>query len=41
MWPPLQVPDDGVLLDRLADWAPSEAMRRAILIDNPVRLYGF
>jgi len=41
MWPPLQVPDDGVLLDLLLDWAPQASQRQAILVDNPVRLYGF
>ncbi|WP_149538016.1 amidohydrolase family protein [Siccirubricoccus phaeus] len=41
MWPPLQVPDDGVLLDALGEWAPGEAQRQAVLVDNPARLYGF
>ena len=35
------VPDDGVLLDTLGAWAPGEAQRQAILVDNPARLYGF
>jgi predicted TIM-barrel fold metal-dependent hydrolase len=35
------VPDDGHLLDLLAEWAPDAAQRRAILVDNPARLYGF
>ena len=34
-------PDDADLLHLLLDWAPSEARRRAILVDNPARLYGF
>jgi predicted TIM-barrel fold metal-dependent hydrolase len=34
-------PDDAALLDALAEWAPNEATRRAILVDNPARLYGF
>ncbi|MGY2046733.1 amidohydrolase family protein [Methylobacterium sp. JK268] len=34
-------PDDAVLLDRLADWAPDPALRTRILVDNPARLYGF
>lgn len=38
---PEEVPDDGHLLDLLAQWAPQEAQRRAILVDNPARLYGF
>jgi D-galactarolactone isomerase len=29
------------MLDLLLDWAPDEAMRRRILVDNPARLYGF
>jgi predicted TIM-barrel fold metal-dependent hydrolase len=40
-WQPEDVPDDGVLLDRLGDWAPAAAQRQAILVDNPARLYGF
>jgi predicted TIM-barrel fold metal-dependent hydrolase len=35
------MPDDGELLDLFAEWVPGEAQRRAILVDNPVRLYGF
>jgi 2-pyrone-4,6-dicarboxylate lactonase len=35
------VPDDGALVDLLARIAPSEALRRALLVDNPQRLYGF
>ncbi len=38
---PEQVPDDGVLMDALGDWAPEPAQRQAILVDNPARLYGF
>lgn len=38
---PEEVPDDGHLMDLLADWAPAEAQRQAILVDNPARLYGF
>lgn len=34
-------PDDAVLLDLLAVWAPEEAVRRRILVENPQRLYGF
>lgn len=34
-------PDDGRLLDLLLDWAPDEAVRRQIFVDNPARLYGF
>src|SRR5205807_5608219 len=35
------VPDDGVLVDLLAEIAPSEAQRQALLVDNPQRFYGF
>jgi len=34
-------PDDAALLDLLLDWAPDEAVRRKILVDNPAQLYGF
>jgi 2-pyrone-4,6-dicarboxylate lactonase len=36
-----EVPDDGVLVELIAAMAPSEAERRALLVDNPARLYGF
>lgn len=35
------MPNDGALLDQLADWAPSEFLRKKILVDNPESLYGF
>jgi predicted TIM-barrel fold metal-dependent hydrolase len=38
---PEEVPDDGVLLDALGQWAPGEDQRQAILVANPARLYGF
>jgi D-galactarolactone isomerase len=34
-------PDDADMLDLLLDWAPDDATRKKILVDNPVRLYGF
>jgi len=34
-------PDDAVLFDLLADWAPDAATRRRILVTNPETLYGF
>jgi 2-pyrone-4,6-dicarboxylate lactonase len=34
-------PDDGVLVDLLAEIAPSAAQRQALLVDNPQRLYKF
>ena len=33
--------DPAVLLDLLSDWAGDESLRRKILVDNPMRLYGF
>jgi 2-pyrone-4,6-dicarboxylate lactonase len=35
------MPNDGDLVDRIADWVPDEAVRRRVLVDNPERLYGF
>ena len=32
-------PDDGLLVDTIARIAPTEELRRALLIDNPMRLY--
>ena len=32
--------DTGELASRLAQWAPSEQLRRAILVDNPARLFA-
>ena len=37
----LPMPNDGELLDLLADWVPEEDTRRRILVDNPARLYDF
>jgi len=34
-------PDDARLFDLLAEWAPDEATRRRILVDNPEMVYGF
>ncbi|WP_202800603.1 amidohydrolase family protein [Hydrocarboniphaga effusa] len=34
-------PDDARLFDLLGVWAGDEATRSRILVDNPVRLYGF
>jgi predicted TIM-barrel fold metal-dependent hydrolase len=34
-------PDDAVLFDLLAQWAPDEAVRNRILVDNPAKIYGF
>ncbi len=45
-WPHVSMPidrqpDDGLLLDLMADWAPDEKVRQKIFVDNPARLYGF
>lgn len=43
-WPHPNVrhmPDDGDLVDLLADFAPDEAVRHRILVENPERLYDF
>ena len=37
----LWMPEDGALFDLLGAWAPGEAERRRVLVDNPARLYGF
>ena len=34
-------PDDSLLFDLLADWAPDDATRQRILVTNPEVLYGF
>ena len=35
------MPNDGDLMNMLLDFAPDEAVRRKILVDNPARLFGF
>jgi len=43
-WPHTDVredmPDDGELLNLLAEWIPDPAVRRAVLVDNPRSLYA-
>ena len=34
-------PNDAVLFDLLSEWAPEEATRHRILVENPENLYGF
>jgi predicted TIM-barrel fold metal-dependent hydrolase len=34
-------PNDAMLFDLIAQWAPDEATRNRILVDNPATLYGF
>lgn len=38
---PGHTPNDGDLVDLLAEFAPDEAARKKILVDNPAALYGF
>jgi len=33
------MPDDGVLVDVIPRIAPTEELRRRLLVDNPARLY--
>jgi predicted TIM-barrel fold metal-dependent hydrolase len=45
-WPhpterPDHKPDDAILFDLLADWAPDPSIRQRILVDNPAKPYGF
>ncbi len=35
------IPDDGGLVDLIADIAPTPQARQALLVDNPQRFYGF
>lgn len=35
------MPNDGALMEQLSDWAPDDALRKKILVDNPRELYGF
>lgn len=35
------MPDDGELVDLIADWAPDPVLQQRILVDNPAQLYGF
>jgi predicted TIM-barrel fold metal-dependent hydrolase len=34
-------PDDALLFDLLSQWAPKDATRHRILVENPATLYGF
>lgn len=44
-WPhpsiPVAMPDDADLVDQFGEWVVDENLRRAILVDNPERLYDF
>ncbi len=35
------IPNTGDLLEQLYDWAPDDALRERILVDNPAELYHF
>lgn len=35
------MPNDGDLVDLLADWIPDAGVRQKVLVENPQRLYGF
>ena len=37
----IPMPNDGALLDMLADWASVESIRNRILVNNPAELYEF
>jgi len=34
-------PNDALLFDLLSAWAPDDATRHRILVENPEALYGF
>jgi 2-pyrone-4,6-dicarboxylate lactonase len=36
-----RMPNDGDLVDLLADWVPDAAVRKRTLVDNPAALFGF
>jgi len=42
-WPhpnmPVEAPDDGILVDVIPKIAPTPALQKALLVDNPTRLY--
>jgi D-galactarolactone isomerase len=38
---PVAMPDDVILLNLLANWAPDAKLRHRILVENPERFYGF
>ncbi|HEY1878250.1 MAG TPA: amidohydrolase family protein [Rhizomicrobium sp.] len=38
---PVAMPDDVVLLNLLAQWAPDAKLRHRILVENPEKFYGF
>lgn len=36
-----EFPDEGKLLDTVAEWTMDDSLRKKILVSNPARLYGF
>ena len=36
---PVEAPDDGILVDVIPKIAPTPALQKALLVDNPTRLY--
>ena len=43
-WPNTNIanmPNAGDLADALSEWLPDKAVRDRVLVDNPVRLFGF
>ena len=36
-----EAPDDGQLVDLLAEIAPDESVRHRLMVDNPIQLFGF
>lgn len=34
-------PDDALLVDLVSQWSGSDAVRRKIFVENPIKLYGF
>jgi predicted TIM-barrel fold metal-dependent hydrolase len=34
-------PDDAALIDQVSEWAPTEALRHRLFVENPATLYGF
>ena len=36
---PVEAPDDGVLVDVIPKIAPTAELQKALLVDNPMKLY--
>ena len=35
------MPNDGDLVDLLADWFPDPVVMKKVMVENPARVYGF